>query len=108
MAIEDALSGETMRSRPDICWKYIHQIELACRAAKPNAAHKTLAAFESKFPHFAVLTQNIDGLHRVAGSKNLIEIHGNIQQLFCTSCGHDIYVNSFEGMKIPPKCQLCG
>ncbi|CAF1461955.1 unnamed protein product [Adineta ricciae] len=108
MAIEDALSGPTMRRRPDICWKYIHQIELACRAAKPNAAHETLVAFESKFPHFAVLTQNIDGLHRVAGSKNLIEIHGNIQQLFCTSCGHDIYVNSFEGMKIPPKCQRCG
>ncbi|UJR20261.1 hypothetical protein I4U23_023392 [Adineta vaga] len=108
MAIEEALSGHTMRTRPDICWKYIHQIELACRAAKHNSAHETLVAFESKFKHFTVLTQNVDGLHRTAGTKNLIEIHGNIQDLFCTSCGHETYVKNFEDMKIPPNCERCG
>jgi NAD-dependent deacetylase len=108
MTIEEALSGDTMRTRPDVCWKYIYQIESACRIAKHNAAHKALADLESKFEHFTVLTQNVDGLHRSAGSKNLIEIHGNIQDLFCTSCGHETHVTNFEGMKIPPDCERCG
>jgi len=108
MAIEEALSGYTMETRPDICWKYIYQIESACRAAKHNAAHEALAALESKFERFTVLTQNIDGLHRSAGTKNLIEIHGNIQNLFCTSCNHKKNVTNFEGMKIPPSCEHCG
>ena len=108
MAIEEALSGYTMRTRPDICWKYIHQIEIACRAAKSNAAHQALVALESKFERLVVLTQNVDGLHRSAGTKNLIEIHGNIQDLFCTSCGHEKHVPNFEGIKIPPNCEHCG
>lgn len=108
MAIEEALSGYTMRSRPDICWKYIYQIESACRATKHNAAHEALVSLESKFEQFTVLTQNVDGLHRSAGTKNLIEIHGNIQDLFCTSCHRSKYVTNFEGMKIPPNCEHCG
>ncbi|CAF3331319.1 unnamed protein product [Rotaria sp. Silwood2] len=108
MTIEEALSGYIMNTRPDICWKYIYQIESACRAAKPNAAHKALVALQSKFEQFTVLTQNVDGLHRSAGTKNLIEIHGNIQDLFCTSCGHEKYVTNFESMKIPPDCERCG
>ncbi|CAF3818867.1 unnamed protein product [Rotaria sp. Silwood1] len=107
MPIEEALSGYTMNTRPDICWKYIYQIESACRAAKPNAAHQALVALQSKFKQFTVLTQNVDGLHRSAGTKNLIEIHGNIQDLFCISCGHEKHVPNFEGMKIPPKCDRC-
>ena len=107
LTIEEALSGYTMRTEPDVCWKYIHQIESACRAAKPNAAHEALVALESKFERFVVLTQNVDGLHRSAGTKHLIEIHGNIQDLFCTSCGHEKHVPNFEGMKIPPKCSRC-
>lgn len=108
MTIEDALSGYTMNTRPDICWKYIYQIELACRFAKYNAAHKALVNLQSKFEHFTVLTQNVDGFHRSAGTKNLIEIHGNIQDLFCTICGYEKHVSNFEGMKIPPNCDHCG
>ena len=108
MAIEEALSDHTMRTRPDICWKYIYQIESACRAAKPNAAHEALVALESKFDQFTVLTQNVDGLHRNASTKNLIEIHGNIQDLFCTACDHEKHVVNFEGMQLPPNCERCG
>ena len=108
VTIEDALSGRTMSVRPDICWKYIYQIEVACRAARHNAAHEALVALESKFEHFTVLTQNVDGLHRSAGTKNLIEIHGNIQDLFCTSCSYEKHVTNFEGIHIPPNCEHCG
>ncbi|CAF4543090.1 unnamed protein product [Rotaria sp. Silwood2] len=108
MTIEEALSGYTMRTEPDICWKYICQIESACRAAKHNSAHEALVALESKFEHFTVVTQNIDGLHRSAGTKDLIEIHGNIHQLFCTICDREKHVADFDGMEIPPACSRCG
>lgn len=107
MKIEEALSGHIMKTRPDICWKYIYQIESACRNAKHNAAHDALVSLQSKFDQFIVLTQNVDGLHRSAGTKNLIEIHGNIKDLLCTSCGHEKTVTNYEGMKLPPKCEIC-
>ncbi|CAF1159118.1 unnamed protein product [Didymodactylos carnosus] len=108
LTIEEALSGYTMRTEPDICWKYICQIESTCRAVKHNAAHEALVAFESKFEQFTVLTQNIDGLHRSAGTKDLIEIHGNIHELFCTACNHEKQVVNFADLKIPPDCERCG
>lgn len=107
LTIEEALSSYIMRTEPEVCWKYICQIESACRSAKPNAAHNALVTLESKFEHFTVVTQNIDGLHRSAGTKNLIELHGNIHQLFCIACGYEKYVNDFNGIKIPPTCKRC-
>ncbi|CAF3345021.1 unnamed protein product [Rotaria socialis] len=108
LTIEEALSSYIMRTEPDISWKYICQIESACRSAKQNAAHEALVALESKFEHLTVVTQNVDGLHRSAGTNNLIEIHGNIHQLFCISCDREKYVDDFDGMKIPPTCNRCG
>ncbi|CAF1042245.1 unnamed protein product [Rotaria magnacalcarata] len=108
LTIEEALSSYIMRTEPDISWKYICQIESACRSAKQNAAHEALVALESKFEHLTVVTQNVDGLHRSAGTNDLIEIHGNIHQLFCISCDREKYVDDFDGMKIPPTCNRCG
>src|SRR5438132_12154589 len=62
--IEEALSGDMMRSRPDITWKYIYQIESSCRDRKHNAGHEALAQMQSRYERFTVLTQNIDGFHR--------------------------------------------
>ncbi|HVT35179.1 MAG TPA: NAD-dependent protein deacylase [Nevskiaceae bacterium] len=107
-AIEQALSGHMMRVRPEVCWKYIHQIESSCRGARHNAAHEALAQMEQRFEHFTLLTQNIDGFHRAAGSRNLIEIHGNVQQLYCTACADERSVNSYAGLAIPPACVRCG
>src|SRR5262245_57977679 len=100
IAIEEALSGEMMRSRPALCWKYIHQIESSCRGARPNAAHRALAALQDRYERFTVLTQNIDGFHRLAGSRDLIEIHGTVGELYCVRCGTERRVDSYEGMKI--------
>jgi hypothetical protein len=76
IAIEDALSGDMLRERPEVCWKYIHQIERACRGATWNRAHEVLALMEGRYERTWVLTQNVDGFHRRAGSKNVIEIPG--------------------------------
>ncbi|MEK6239250.1 MAG: hypothetical protein N2C14_31415, partial [Planctomycetales bacterium] len=77
MPIEEALSGDTFRSRPEISWKYLRQIGEAVQGAQPNRAHQVIAALEKRLPRVWTLTQNVDGLHAAAGSRNVIEVHGN-------------------------------
>ena len=105
--IEEALSGEMMRTRPELCWKYLGEIERACRGRQPNAGHQALAALAPRYSRFTVLTQNVDGFHRRAGSPDLIEIHGNLHRLRCTFCPYEREVEDFEGMEIPPSCPYC-
>ncbi len=75
--------------------------------AAPNAAHKKLAELEEKGKLTAVITQNIDGLHQAAGSRNVLELHGSIHRNYCRKCGefYDArYVKESEGV---PRCR-CG
>ncbi|MCX9155278.1 NAD-dependent deacylase [Niveibacterium sp. 24ML] len=106
--IEDALSGEMLRTHPALTWKYLAQIERSCRGAVPNDAHHALRKIETSAPHALVLTQNVDGLHHAAGSQNLIEIHGSLRRLRCTGCGFREAVTSLEGRSLPPVCAACG
>lgn len=108
LTIEDALSGAMMAARPEIAWKYIAEIEANCRGAQPNAAHRFIAALERVKPGVVTLTQNVDGLHRMAGSSRLIEIHGTIHRLRCIECHHARTVADFSGLEIPPACPVCG
>lgn len=108
LTIEQALSGHTLARRPDITWKYLAEIEANCRGAQPNAAHRLIAALEQEKDAVWVLTQNIDGLHRAAGSQRLIEIHGTIHRLRCTACDHRREVTDFAGLELPPACPRCG
>lgn len=108
LRIEEALSGDVFALRPDITWKYLAQIEANCRGAGPNAAHYAIAALERRLPEVLVFTQNVDGLHRKAGSTKLIEVHGNLQQLLCTHCSFGTAAESLEGWPMPPLCPECG
>lgn len=108
LTIEEALSGPMMAERPDIAWRYIAEIEANCRGAEPNVAHRIIAALERERPGVSVLTQNVDGLHRDAGSRNLIEIHGTVHRLRCMECPHSRNVPDYSGMQIPPRCPVCG
>ncbi len=65
---------------------YKHRREVT-RVAKPNAAHTALVEMEKLFSHFTLITQNIDNLHRRAGSQNVAELHGNIERNYCLGCG---------------------
>ena len=75
--------------------------------AKPNAAHLKLAQWEAEGKLKAVITQNIDGLHQMAGSKEVLELHGSVHRVYCSKC-HKVYpenfVNDSEGV---PLCS-CG
>ena len=76
-------------------------------SAKPNAAHKFLAELEKK-KHVTVVTQNIDGLHQMAGSKNVLELHGSIHRNSCLSCYEKYSLEDILKMDTVPKCPRCG
>ena len=107
LPIEEVLSGEMFARAPEVTWSYLLEIERHCRGAAPNAAHRAIAELE-RDKAVTVLTQNIDGLHRAAGSRDVIEIHGTLNRLCCLSCGKVRTVEDFAGFEQPPACDACG
>ncbi|MCA1754596.1 MAG: NAD-dependent deacylase [Spirochaeta sp.] len=80
---EELATPEAFRRNPDMVWRWYAERRSAVRAAKPNAGHFALSQLETSVPNFTLITQNVDGLHRRAGSQRLIEIHGNILRVRC-------------------------
>ncbi len=105
--IEEALSGDMMRKRPELTWKYIHQIEAASRGAGFNRAHEVVSAFEARFERVWILTQNVDGFHRQAGSTHVIDIHGDVHRILCTRCAYQTTVDDYTGFSPLPLCPEC-
>jgi len=104
---EVILSHSFFEAHPDIFFRYYRENRFA-RAYTPNAAHIALAEFERAGKLQAVITQNTDGLHQAAGSKNVLELHGSIHRHHCVDCGEKYtldYVVSQTGI---PRCGKCG
>lgn len=105
--IETALSGSMFKENPDITWKYISQIEENCRGKSYNRAHEVLAEMEDLFERVCILTQNVDGFHHKAGSTNIIDIHGNLNNIYCTDCDYQNTVQDYGELESPPSCPKC-
>jgi NAD-dependent deacetylase len=105
--IEEVLSGHMMRLRPELAWKYLAEIGRAALAARFNRGHEVIAEMEARFDRVWTLTQNVDGFHRQAGSKNVIDIHGDMHDLCCSACGFRQTVSEFTALTIPPRCPEC-
>lgn len=105
--IEVALSGDMLRQKPELTWKYLLQVERACRGAGFNLAHRLIAELEHLKPQSWVLTQNIDGFHRAAGSRQLIEIHGKVGELTCTRCHYELKARDYSHIETVPLCPRC-
>lgn len=104
IAIEEVLSGSMLRRRPELTWKHLYRIGRVCRGAKPNAGHAALAEIERRIPDTLVLTQNVDGLHHAAGSRNVVEVHGTFRTLTCLRCVERFPSEQiFPGGEIPPE-----
>lgn len=104
---EYMLSHSFFRDHPDEFAKY-YKKNLIYPDAKPNNAHIALAKLEERGKLKAVITQNIDGLHQSAGSKNVLEIHGNLTDYYCVKCKKEYdldYVLKTEGID---HCEECG
>ncbi len=108
ISIEKVLSGENFKKNPAIVWEYLSKIEKSCRQASFNEAHQIIAKIEEEFEHVCILTQNIDNLHKKAGSQNIIEIHGSLYNLECTKCQYKEVVKDYSILnEIPPICIKC-
>ena len=105
--IEQALAGALMEERPELTWKYLARIERACRGAQFNRGHEVIAAMEAHFPRVWTLTQNVDGFHRAAGARNVIDIHGDLHDLRCLSCSYRCTVGDYSELSFPPHCPQC-
>lgn len=103
---EEYASIYAFRDNPDKVWKMLKEMEEIVEKAKPNDAHKGLAALERMGLLNTVITQNIDNLHQEAGSKNVIEYHGNSSTLTCLWCKKTYDYKEKKG-EYPPRCE-CG
>lgn len=104
---QELATPDAFRRNPQLVWEwYAWRRELIAKA-KPNPAHRALAELERRAPHFTLITQNIDDLHRIAGSRQLIELHGNIRRTKCFE--EDVVVDHWqETGEVPPRCPRCG
>ena len=93
---------------PLLVWEFYAWRRELIAACEPNQAHLLLADIEKQISDFTLITQNVDGLHAAAGSRNIIEIHGSIWRLRCTSCGDRWNDRNVPLEKLPPPCPGCG
>lgn len=104
---EYLLSHECLTRQPEVFFEFYRQ-KLDTHGIKPNAAHKALAKLEQEGKLKAVVTQNIDGLHQAAGSKNVYEIHGTTARNYCSRCGKKYPADHiFKSTAAVPRC-ACG
>src|SRR5512145_3448223 len=80
---EDLASPEAFRRDPKLVWDWYAWRREAVKGVRPNPGHYALVEIEKRLPQFTLITQNVDNLHRFAGSQNLLELHGNIQRVRC-------------------------
>lgn len=103
----EALSAPTLARDPDRTWRVISALAQRCLEAKPNAGHYALAEIEAKVERFCLLTQNVDGLHGRAGSKNIIDIHGDRLATACMDCGVEGRLTDPGMIRGTPRCPVC-
>lgn len=94
---------------PELVWEWYHWRQSIILKAAPNAAHYAFVELEKRFSKFLLLTQNVDNLHHRAGSKNVLELHGNIFRTRCLSCGsvRAHAIDSDTKVENVPRCS-CG
>jgi NAD-dependent deacetylase len=103
---EELANFDAFMRNPELVWEWYNYRRKIVHEAKPNPAHLTIAEMQNHFKDVTVVTQNVDNLHRRAGSKKIFELHGNIEKNFCISCrkNHDEELDFSQGV---PKCD-CG
>ena len=98
---------EAFAEDPKEVWEWYQWRRQRIRDCAPNPGHAALAAVEAAKPDFLLITQNVDGLHRAAGSRRVAEIHGNIWVVRCVGCGAQRYEQG-DFTALPPRCEGCG
>lgn len=103
---QDLASPEAFARDPKLIWDWYAWRREAIKAVRPNAGHYALAEMEKKILEFTLITQNVDGLHAMAGSKNILELHGNILRVRCSDCGTFTEIWGDDSVSVP-LCEKC-
>ena len=107
---EDLATPEAFLRDPSTVWQWYAWRRERVRSVQPNSGHLALAELESRLgargSEFLLATQNVDGLHQVAGSRRLVELHGNIRRARCFDRGHP--AEAWSDDDSPPRCAVCG
>ncbi|GBD09186.1 NAD-dependent protein deacylase Sir2 [Candidatus Thermoflexus japonica] len=105
---EELATPEAFTRDPTRVWEWYAWRRERIARAEPNPAHRTLAEMEAALPGFRLITQNVDGLHQRAGSRRVIELHGNIWRVRCVREGRTWEDDRVPLPEIPPRCPACG
>jgi NAD-dependent deacetylase len=106
--IEDVATADALTRNPRLVWEFYEARRSRMQTVAPNAAHVALAEMEGLFEGFSIATQNVDGLHRRAGSRRVLEVHGSLWRAHCMGrCGRVVDPFPFPAPEIPPRC-TCG
>ena len=104
---ETILSHTFFARNPEEFFRF-YRAKMLCLDAKPNAAHLKLAELEAAGKLKAVITQNIDGLHQAAGSREVLELHGSVHRNYCQRCGKSFSARDILQSTGVPRCDACG
>ena len=104
---EELATPTAFKKDPKLVWEWYNWRRGIIAPIEPNEAHRLIAEMEKLYPEFIVITQNIDGLHKKAGSKKVIELHGNIWRVKCTKCKFKEENRQVPLKELPPKCPKC-
>lgn len=104
---EDLATPEAFARDPKLVWDWYAMRREKVKTVAPNPGHLALTEMARRIPHFVLITQNVDGLHRAAGSPQVIELHGNLQQVRCSACGQFAEAWDDNGVDVP-RCAACG
>jgi NAD-dependent deacetylase len=96
---------QAFRRDPLKVWEWYRLRRANLRTVEPHEGHRVLAAWEARFAAFALVTQNVDGLHHRAGSRRVIELHGRLDVARCTAC--EAQVQHLEDLGPDPRCDQC-
>lgn len=104
---QELANVDAFLNNPKLVWEWYNWRRDLIRNVKPNLGHYALVDVESYFPDFAIVTQNVDNLHQMAGSKRVLELHGNITRNKCIECSQP-YANDHIDQNEIPHCPKCG
>lgn len=103
---EDLASPQAFARDPKLVWDWYSFRREAVKGVRPNPGHHALVEMERRIHDFSLITQNVDGLHTQAGSRHVLELHGNIMRVRCSDCGRftDTWGSDLEAV---PRCEEC-
>ncbi len=104
---EDLATPGAFARNPQLVWQWYDWRRSVLAKANPNPGHYALAELEKRVSNFTLITQNVDGLHELAGSNNVLRLHGSIWRVRCLACQHERFDRRIPFPEIPPKCE-CG